>query len=78
MDLGVLVQVGVSCAPGGSCFVHGRADGGEGGGEVVEILGERGARVSDWVGDESHPSLMLLESRDEGGVLFRLFVISLS
>ena len=68
MGLGVVIQFGVSCAPTVSNLLHGRADSGEGGGEVVESLGERGARMADREGNELHPSPVFLEDRDEGGV----------
>ena len=55
------------------------ADRGEGGGEVVEGLCKRRARVVDGDGDKLHPSPTLLEGRDEGGVflsLLRVFVVA--
>ena len=67
MDLGAMVQVGVSCALAGSNLLHGRADCGEGGSEVVESLGERGVRMTNREGNKLHPSPVFLEGRDEGG-----------
>jgi hypothetical protein len=40
---------------------HVRADGGEGGGEVVEDLVENGVRVADGEGDEIHPYPICVE-----------------
>ena len=55
MDPHVVVRVGVNGALVGSCLLHVRADGGEGGGEVVKGRSERSACVSDREGDEHHP-----------------------
>ena len=57
-------------APAGSCGLHSRADGVEGGGEVGECRRERGAGVSDRKGEEFDSSLVSLEGHDEGGVFF--------
>jgi hypothetical protein len=61
-----------------ACSVHVRADGGEGDGEVVESLIERGVHVVDGEGNELHPSPTFLEVRDEGGgylsVFFAIFL----
>jgi len=47
----------------GPCSLHVYLDGGEGGGGVVEGLGECGAREAD---GELHPSLVYFEGRNEG------------
>ena len=73
-----MLQVGVSCAPDGSCLLHGRADGREGGNEMIKDVGERDAHVTDWGGDDLYPSLLFLENCDEGGVLSCFFPIFLS
>ena len=74
-----MVRGGVGNVPAGSCLIHVRADGGEGGGEIVEGLVECDARVFDGDGDEFHPSPVFSESRDEGGVFlcsFHDFVVA--
>ena len=67
MDPSILVRGKVDNAPNGSCLLHVRAGGGEGGGEVIEGLVKRGARVADGEGDELHPSPVFLEGRDRRG-----------
>jgi len=59
--------------------VHSWAGRGECGGEVVEGPCERCTRVADGDDDEFHPSPILLEGRDEGGVLLviiRVFIVA--
>ena len=63
----VVIRGGVDGAFAGSCSIHVGADGGEGGGEMVECLVERGARVSDGGGNKLHKSPISPEGRDEGG-----------
>ena len=53
-------------------MAHSWADRGECGGEVVYGPCERCTRVSDGDGDEFHPSPILVEGRDEWGVLLGL------
>ena len=57
---------GIDVALVGSCLLHVWADGGEGGGEVVEGRRERSACVFGKEGDKLHPSPVFLEGRDEG------------
>ena len=73
-----MVQVGALCALDGFNLLHGGADRGEGGVETVEGLDERGARVDEREGNELYSSPLLLEGRDEGGVLFQVlwFVVA--
>jgi hypothetical protein len=56
-------------------MLHVRADGVEGGGEVAYGSREYSARVADGEGDELHPSPVILEGRDEGGVFIVFFSI---
>ena len=65
------------CGLDGVGVVHSWADSGECGGEVLEGPCERCTRVSDGVGDEYHPSSILLEGRDERGVLLSLLRVLL-
>ena len=66
------------------CFVGGGlvlswADHGKGGSEVVEGFCESRSRVADGDGDKFYPPTVLLEGRDEGGVLLgllRLFLVA--
>ncbi len=60
----LVVHGGVSGAHVGSRLLHVRADGGEGGGEIVKGRCERSACVSDRECDELHPCPIFLESRD--------------
>ncbi len=57
-----------------TCFdlLHVRANGGEGGREVVEGHEEGSARMVDGEGDILHSSPIFLEGRDEGGLFDRL------
>ncbi len=55
MGFGVVVRGGSQGAHAGSRSLYGRSDGREGGGEVLEGLGECGARVADGKGNELHP-----------------------
>ena len=77
MAPGVGVHVGQRCALVGAGVVRSWANRGECGVEVVEGPCERFTRVSDGDGDELYPSPMLLEGRDEGGVLFGLLRVFL-
>ena len=72
MGLGYVVRVGDEVDPAGSCGLHSRQDGGEGGGEVGESRRERGGGVPDRKGDEFDASPVSLEVRDEGGVFIGL------
>ena len=63
---------GLRCAPASACVVHSWANRGESGCEVVEGPCERCTRVSDGNGDEFRPLPVLLEVRDERGVLLGL------
>lgn len=79
MALGVGVRDGLRYALVGGGVVHSRAGRGECGGEVVEGPCERCTRVADGDDDEFHPSPILLEGRDEGGVLLvilRVFLVA--
>ena len=67
MCFGVVVRVGDDVAPSGSCVLHSRSYGGEGGGEVSEGCHERCAGVSDREGNVFDSTPMFLEGRDEGG-----------
>ncbi len=70
----VVVRGGAEGAPASSYSLNSWSDGGEGGGEVFEGLGECGARVANGKGNELHPSPVFSESRYEGGVLLGLLV----
>ena len=67
MDPSVVVRSGVDDAPTSSCLLHVRADGGEGGSEMVEGSYERSVRVPDGEGDKLNPSPVFPEGPDEGG-----------
>ncbi len=78
MGIGIAGHVRDTCAHVGYCLLHGRDDGGEGGCEVIEYLGERVARVAYGKGDELHSSPVFLDGRDAGRVFlwfFRDFVV---
>jgi len=66
----VEVSDGLRCAPASDGVVRSWANRGECGGKVVEGLCERCTRVSDGDGDEYYPPPLLLDERNEGGVLF--------
>ena len=53
------------------------ADRGEGGDELVEGLCESHARAADGDGDKFYPPPIILEGRDEGGVLLDLLRVFL-
>ena len=72
MGLGGVVCVGDVVAHAGSCGLHSRSDGGEGGGEVGESRRERGAGVSDREGDDFDSSPVSLNGRDEVGTCLGL------
>jgi hypothetical protein len=72
VGLGGVVRVWDNVVHAGSCGLHSRSDGGEGGGEVGESRHERGAGVSDGEGEEFDLSLVSLEGRDEGIVFLDL------
>jgi hypothetical protein len=72
VGLGGLVCVGDEVALAGSCGLHSRSDGREGGGEVGESRRERGAGVFVREGDKFDSSPLSLEGRDEGGVFLGL------
>ena len=71
----IVVRGGASGAPNGSGSLHGRSDGGESGGELVQGLGECGSRVFDGEGNELHPSPVSSEGRQEGGVFPGLLLV---
>ena len=73
-----MVRGGASGATAASYLVYGGADSGEGGCEVFEVPCECGARVSDGEGDELHPSLVVHEGRNDGGVFLGFFSILIS
>jgi len=56
------------------CSFRVRSDRGDGGSEVVEGLGECGARVADGEGNELRPFSVSSEGRKERGVFLDLFV----
>ena len=72
MDASVVVCGGVDDAFVVSCLRQVWANGGEGGGGVVEGRCEHSARVSDREGDKLHSSPILLEGLDEGGIFIGL------
>ena len=79
MAASVGVRDGLRCALASAGMVHSWAIRGECGGDVVKGLCEHCTRVSDGDCDESHPPPILLESRDEGGVLLvllRVFLVA--
>ena len=67
----------MQCVGVGAGVVLSWTDCGKCGGEVVEGPCERCTRVFDWDSDEFHPSTILLEGRDEGGVLLDLLRVFL-
>ena len=77
MALGVGVRVGLRRALNGAGVVYSWADRGECGYEVVKGPCKRCTLVSDWNGDKFHPSPILPEGRDEGGVLLGLLRVFL-
>ena len=74
MGPSVVVRGGARGALAGTCLLHGDADSGEVGGEVLEGPRECVARVTDGEGNELHPSPIPYEGRDEWGVFLGLLV----
>ena len=69
MGLGGVVRGGVGDATAGSCGLHSKSNGGEGGHELCERPRERHSCMAYQKGDELHMSPMSLEGRDEGVLL---------
>ena len=72
----IMVRSGTSYSSTGSWSVHGRADGGEGGGELVQGRCGCGTRVADGEGNELHPSPSSFEAA-KSGEYFSVFSSSL-
>ena len=71
------VRDGQRCVPDGVGVVRFWANRGECDVEVAQDLCEQCTRVSDGDGDELYLPLILLENRDERGVLFGLLCVFL-
>ncbi len=73
-----MVRGGVDDAHDCACLLHVRANGGEGGGEVVEGHAGEGVHVADREGDKLHSSQIFPKGPDVKGLFLVFYAILLS